>query len=456
MRARRLASKGRIWIFAAPSGKMLPMDPIRLSNPPSPASRAPRPVASSEGQGMGPQGASPSVREDLAAFQAYARARGLSEDALLPGVQAILDSPGPLPSRQDRAPALLTLLEVFPPPKGVPLSRCPHKEVLEYLADMLVPPRNDVERKGMTTTSHVTTYRPEETTVVHVRRADTPPGSFLEAVEDFVAVAGLVGKGFRRERPDNLADVRYGAQEALRVEYQGFYRDPALTPIFRGFVSEVGRSNYAWTLVQETRDWPDSERQALCQAHSAVHQRSGSDQAWRCMRLAMTTRQPGESFESLALDIDQAWAKALVESPRLASEYPGLPALKLEPVMVRAAEERPAGEGPSQRMGDLVEGYYLTGRLEGMAPLREALEQAYPVPGLPPELRGKIADTFYDSVRSRRRQGLDPETSLKRALEDCRILLTPTSPGSRETPGTIERDGEHVRIGGIKLDVRRK
>ncbi len=434
------------------------MDPIRLSTPAGLASHASRPRSSEppEEAAVHSRAVSAPAREDLAPFQAYARSHGLAEEAVLPGVLAILDSPASLPARQDRAPALLTLLEAFPPPKGVALSRGPHKEVLEYLADMLVPPKNDVERKGMTTTSHVTTYRPEETTVVHVRRADTPPGTFLEAVEDFVAMAALVGKGFRRENPENLADVRYGAQEALRVEYQGLYRDPVLTPIFRGFVAEVGRSNYALTLAQETRDWPESERESLRQAHSAVHQRSGSDQAWRCMRLAMTSRQPGESFTSLALDIDQAWERALIDSPRQAAEYPGLPPLKLEPVMVRAAEDRSPGQSPAQRMEDLVEGYHLTGRMEGMAPLSEALEKAFPASTLPAAVRSKVAETFFDSVRSRRRQGLDPETSLKRALEDCRILVSPSSRTSGGTPGTIERADDHVKIGGIKLDIRRK
>ncbi len=346
----------------------------------------------------------------------------------------------------------MRLLEAFPPPAGTPLARCPHKEVLASIADMLEPPKNDVERTGMTTTSYVTSFRPDETTVVKVRRADVPPGTFMEAVDDYITLAKLVGTGFQK-RPGDLADVRYGAVSAFQVEYQNLYREPVMTGLFRDFVERVGRSDYALTLAQATRDWSPEDRQGLKDALAAVRDRAGNDEAWRCVRLAMETRRPGEDIRDLAVDIDRTWSGATGQSTRLHDEFPGVPWPKLESLMLAAAEKRPTGEAPSAEFQRLLEGYYLTGRTEGLAPLVEALRTAFPAEGVPPALRQKVTDQFFESVKARRRQGLEPQTAIQRSLEDCRILVNPSPV---ETPGTIRRDGERVQIGGISLEVRRR
>lgn len=410
-------------------------EPTRPGEPAS--SAAPRPTPS------GP---------DLTAFREYARARGLREDDFLDGVRTLLADPAPSPPAEDRPQALLRLLEAFPPAAGRTLLGSCHREVLTSIHEMLAPPKNDVERKGMTVTGYVTSYRDAETIEVKTRRADQPVAPYLQAVDDYIALAKLVGKGFQKPE-GNLAEVRYGAVSAFQVEYLNLYREPVMTGLFREFLPEVGRSDYALHLARTTRDWSPAERQVLRDAHGAVKSRSGGDQAWRSTRLAMDCRQPGEDLPHLALEIDRAWSEGNREATRLNKEFPGLRMPKLEPLVLSATETRPPGASPVPQVLRTLEGYFLTGTMEGLAPLDRALEEAFPAATVPPALRERLEDQLLESVKARRRQGLDPETSLQRAVEDCRILVAPA--GETADPGTIEADGEHVRIGGISLEIRR-
>ena len=427
------------------------MEPIRFV-PPSPVGPRRAPATPAEA----PPASEPRSRAfepspELVPFQDYARARGLREDDFLQGVRTLLSDPAPSPPREDRPQALRTLLEAFPPAPGRTLLGSSHREVLASIDEMRGPATSDLQRKGMTSTGYLATHRPEETLEVKYRRPDAPLTTYLQAVEDYVALARLVESGLRRE-PGDLAEVRHAAAGAFQVEYQHLYREPVMTGLFREFLGEVGRSDHALQLARLARDLEPSQRQEIRQAHASVRERSGADAAWVATRLAMDCRRPGEGLPWLAGELDRGWVEGSNEAVRLNREFPGLGMPRLGPLLVAAAETREGGASPVPGLFRTLEGYFLTGSPQGMAPLVAAFDAAFPPQRLEPVLRGKLLDQAVDSLKVRRRQGLDPETSMKRALEDVRLLLGTGT----DSPGTIEEEGSRIRIGGISREVRGK
>lgn len=424
------------------------MEPIRPSPAPVGPRRAPAAPAA-EPPASEPRSRAFEPSPELVAFRDYARARGLREDDFLEGVRTLLSDPAPSPPREDRARALRTLLEAFPPTPGRTLLGSPHREVLASIDEMRGPATSELQRKGMTTTGYLATHRPEETLVVEYRRPEALLTTYMQAVEDYVALARLVEGGLRRE-PGGLAEVRHAAAAAFQVEYQHLYREPVMTGLFREFLGEVGRSDHALQLARLARDLEPSRRQGIREAHAAVRERSGADAAWVATRLAMDCGRPGEELPWLARELDRGWVEGSNEAVRLNREFPGLGMPRIGPLLVAAAGSREGGASPVPVLFRILEGYFLTGSPQGMEPLVQAFDAAFPPERLEPVLRGKLLDQAVDSLKVRRRQGLDPETSMKRALEDVRLLLG----AGTDTPGTIEEEGTQVRIGGISLQVR--
>lgn len=417
------------------------MDSLRsLSAQSAPVAR--RPAA--------PAAPPPEPQDDrLAPFRDYAKAQRLQEGDFLDGVRQILDDPAPSPPKADRAQALLRLLKAYPPTPGRTLLGSSHRDVLASVADMLAPPKNEVEQKGMTITGYVTSFRESETIEAKYRRADVPVGTYLEAVDDYIDLCQRVGRGFDKA-PGDLGSVRYGGVSAFQVVYQNLYKEPVMTGLFRDFLSSVGRSDYALHLARVSRDWTPQARQELSTTFRAVKEKSQSaDEAWRCLRLAMDVRKPGEDLQALALDFHEAWTAGTRDVLALNKAYQGLVIPKVEPLVLRAAEEHQPGQSIVPRLRTLLEGYFLTGSMEADATLQGAFDKGFPAGSVPTESREGLLDRFKQSVDERRRRGVKPDEAFARALEDVQILVAQPLP-----PGRIEEDGRHVRIGEIELDVR--
>lgn len=385
----------------------------------------------------------------LTPFRDYAKAQRLQEGDFLEGVRRILDDPAPSPPRADRAEALLRLLKAYPPTPGRTLLGSSHAEVLASIDNMLAPPKNEVEQKGMTITAYVTSFRESDTVEAVYRRADKPVASYLEAVDDYIDLCQRVGKGFDKP-PGDLGSVRFGGVSAFQVVYQNLYKEPEMTGLFREFLPVVGRSDYALHLARVSRGWTPEARQELGAAFRAVKEKSqSSDEAWRCLRLAMDVRKPGEQVDALALDFHEAWAAGSRDVFALNRTYQGLVIPKVEPLVLRAAEEHAPGESIVPRVRTLLEGYFLTGSFDAEATLQGAFDKGFPAGSVPPESRGALRDRFEQSVDERRRRGVKPAEAFDLAVDELRLLMAPP-----QTPGRIEEDGAHVRIGEIELDVR--
>lgn len=419
------------------------MDPLRpLSAPSAPQYR--RPVASATGESAAPP------PDRLAPFRDYAREQRLQEGEFLESVGRILDDPAPRPPRADRAEALLRLLKAFPPTPGRTLLGSSHADVLTSIDDLLAPPKNEVEREGMTITAYVSSFREKDTLEVKYRRADEPVASYLEAVDDYIDLSRRVGEGFGK-RPGDLGEVRYGGISALQVVYQHLYREPVMTGLFREFLPDVGRSDHALHLARVSKDSTPEARRELGATFRAVKAESQStDEAWRCLRLAMDVRQPGEPLEPLALDLHEAWSAGTRDAVALNKRYQGLTLPKIEPLVLKVAEERKPGEAVAPRVRRLLEDYFLTGSYDAEGTLKGAFDQGFPQGSVPDDQRAGLEDRFRRSVEERRLRGVKPEEAFALSLEDLRLLAAPPP----AAPGRIEDTGRTVRIGDIELPVR--
>lgn len=418
----------------------MPMDSLRAlsATPAPPLRRAAAPTPASEPE-----------PDRLAAFRDYAKAQRLQEGDFLDGVRRILDDPAPSPPKADRPEALLRLLKAYPPTPGRTLLGSSHAEVLAAVDNMLAAPKSDVERLGMTITAYVSSFRETETVEAKYRRADAPLASYLEALDDYIDLCQRVGKGFDKP-PGDLGSVRFGGVSAFQVVYQNLYKEPEMTALFREFLPEVGRSDYALHLARVSRDASPEARAELTAAFRAVKEESqSSDQAWRCLRLAMDVRKPGERVDALALDFHEAWAAGSRDVFALNKEYQGLVIPKVEPLVLRAAEERAPGESVVPRVRALLEGYFLTGSFDAEATLQGAFDRGFPPGSVPAESREALQDRFRQSVGERRRKGVKPDLAFERAVDELRLLMAPP-----QTPGRIDEDGRRVRIGDVELDVR--